>query len=195
MSEGRAVVVLGDSVPFGHATDAPAWPARLSEVVTGLPAGAVHRYGGMGTALAALPDRADVLGEHARADTTLAVLVHAGHNDTQLSGDGPRVPEPEFRAAAAALDETLAAHGAVARHAFVGLVPLLPLDEPGSVPFSGDQPGRSLAYDAALAETVSTHLPLERDTERWRAWTADGVHPNGDGHAHVAERVAAWLDG
>jgi len=188
-----AVVVLGDSVPFGHGTDAPAWPARLSDYA-GLD-GAVHRYGGMGTALATLPDRATVLDEHARQGTDLVVLVHAGHNDVQLSGGEPRVPEDAFRAAAATLDRTLADHPAVTRHAFVGIVPLVPLDRPGAVPLSDAQPERSLSYSDVLAETVTDAVPVERDPDRWREWTVDGVHPAGEGHDAIARSVAAWLTG
>ena len=186
-----AVVVLGDSVPFGHGTDAPAWPARLPDYA-GLD-GAVHRYGGMGSALATLTDRAAVLDEHAREGTELVVLVHAGHNDAQLSGGEPRVTEAAFREAAATLDRTLADHPAVTRHAFVGIVPLVPLDRPGAVPFSDAQPERSLSYDDVLAETVTDAVPIARDPDRWREWTADGVHPAGEGHDAIARAVAAWL--
>lgn len=185
------VVVLGDSVPFGHGTDAPAWPARLPDDA-GLD-GTVHRYGGMGTALATLTDRASVLDEHAREGTDLVTLVHAGHNDVQLSGEEPRVPEAAFRAAAATLDRTLADHPAVTRHAFVGIVPLVPLDRPGAIPLSDAQPERSLAYDDALAETVADAIQIERDPDRWREWTADGVHPAGEGHDAIARAVTAWL--
>jgi lysophospholipase L1-like esterase len=83
----------------------------------------------------------------------------------------------------------------VDRHAFVGLVPLLRLDAPGSVPFGDDQPDRSLSYDALLADRVREHLPVGRPVDDWIARTADGVHPNGTGHAFLAERVAAWLTG
>jgi hypothetical protein len=83
----------------------------------------------------------------------------------------------------------------VDRHAFVGLVPLHRLDAPGSVPFDGSQPGRSLAYDDALAASVSTHLPVARPVDDWRDRTTDGVHPNEAGHAVVAGRVAGWLGG
>jgi lysophospholipase L1-like esterase len=125
----------------------------------------------------------------------LVVLVHAGHNDAQSSGDEPRVPEVEFVAAATGLDGLLSEHRQISRHAFVGLVPLLSLEDPGSVPFSDDQPGRSLQYDRALSGAVETHLELARPVADWRDRTTDGVHPNGAGHAAIADRVATWLGG
>jgi lysophospholipase L1-like esterase len=123
------------------------------------------------------------------------VLIHAGHNDAQLRGGAPRVPESRFRDAAAALDRRRGDRVDVDRHAFVGLVPLHRLDAPGSVPFDGSQPGRSLAYDDALAASVTTHLPVARPVDDWRDRTTDGVHPNEAGHAFVAGRVAGWLEG
>ena len=56
------------------------------------------------------------------------------------------------------------------------------------------QPDRSLDYDRALGEAVSTHLPVARPVEAWRERTADGVHPNGAGHGVLADRVTAWLE-
>jgi lysophospholipase L1-like esterase len=122
------------------------------------------------------------------------VLVHAGHNDAQLSGGDPRVTKGLFRDAAADIDRALASRPAVDRHAFVGLVPLLRVDRPGAVPFGETQPDRSLAYDDILAETVTDHVPVARPVDDWVDRTEDGVHPNETGHAFVAERVAGWLD-
>ncbi len=179
------VLVLGDSVPDGARTDAPGWPRRLPDCLPDREVDVTVRAD-MSTELAALAD-ATVPDEQA------VVVVHAGHNDAQLGGGDPRVPEERFRAAAAELDERLAGSAAVARHAFVGLVPLLPLGESGAVPFSDAQPARSLEYDDALAESVGTHLPVARPVEAWHDRTADGVHPNDAGHAHLADRVADWL--
>ncbi|WP_246985197.1 hypothetical protein [Halorientalis marina] len=185
------VLVLGDSVPAGERTDATRWPDRLPGLVSALPAGAVRVHGGMGTALVDLVD--EVEATLAGADGGTVVLVHAGHNDAQVSGEEPRVKEAAFREEAAALDGALAAQPGVARHAFVGLVPLLPLDERGSVPFGDEQPARSLRYDDLLAAAVETHLSVARPVAAWHDRTADGVHSNGAGHAAVAERAAAWL--
>jgi len=195
------VLVLGDSVSAGERTDATAWPERLPTLVDGLDDARVAVRGDTGTALADLTAEAashvDELAEE-RGDEFAeeregrpVVLVHAGHNDAQLSGGDPRVTEARFRAAAAEVDATLAFHPAVDRHAFVGLVPLLP---DRGVPFADVQPERSLAYDDALAETVETHLPVARPVGDWRDRTADGVHPNEAGHAFVARRVAEWVD-
>jgi len=194
------VLVLGDSVPAGERTDATAWPRRLPDLVEGVADARIVVRGGMATTLADLAVGAttavdDVVGEGGPetdpAGETV-VLVHAGHNDAQLSGGEPRVETERFRAAAARLDRTLADHAAVDRHAFVGLVPLLP---DRAVPFADAQPDRSLGYDDALGERVGTHLPVTRPVTDWDARTADGVHPNEAGHAHVAARVAAWLAG
>lgn len=186
------LLVVGDSVPPGEATDAAGWPRRLPSLVDGLDAERVAVTAGMGQTLndlavecrAAVDDAAPAAGD-------LVVLVHAGHNDAQLSGGDPRVSVERFRAAAARTDRRLADHPAVDRHAFVGLVPLLPGH---GVPFADAQPGRSLDYDDALAETVETHLPVARPVEAWADRTADGVHPAATGHAAIAERVAAWLE-
>jgi lysophospholipase L1-like esterase len=187
------VLVLGDSVPAGERTDATRWPDRVPTLVEALREAPVRVHGGMGTALVDLAaDIEATLAEHADAGP-LVVLVHAGHNDAQVSGGEPRVTEAAFREGAAALDGALGPHPAVDRHAFVGLVPLLPLDEPGCVPFADGQPARGLAYDDALGEAVETHLPVARPVADWRERTADGVHPNGAGHAAVAETVASWL--
>ena len=180
------VLVLGDSVPDGARTDAAGWPRRLPDRVASSGVDVTVRAD-MSTELAALADGASIPDEGA------VVLVHAGHNDAQLGGGDPRVPEARFRAAAAELDERLAASAAVARHAFVGLVPLLPLEDPEAVPLSDAQPARSLDYDDALATAVETHLPVARPVGAWHDRTADGVHPDDAGHAHVADRVADWL--
>ncbi|MFC7136985.1 hypothetical protein ACFQRB_11955 [Halobaculum litoreum] len=129
------------------------------------------------------------------SEPSLTVLVHAGHNDAQLREGAPRVDPAAFRDAAGALDRRLDAHPAVDRHLFVGLVPLLPSDRPGAVPFADAQPARSLAYDDLLAWTVAEHVPLARPVSAWRDRTVDGVHPTGDGHGYVADRVAAALHG
>ena len=113
------VLVLGDSVPDGARTDAPGWPRRLSDRIASSRVDVTVRAT-MSTELAELADGASM------PDERTVVLVHAGHDDAQLGGGDPRVPEKRFRAAAAELDERLAASAAVARHAFVGLVPLLP---------------------------------------------------------------------
>ncbi len=184
-THGVDCLVVGDSVPPGERTEAPAWPRRLPALVDGIEAVAVE--GGMGTALVDLVDRAETwLDEHDPA----VVLVHAGHNDAQYGGGEPRVTLDEFRAAATDLDAALAGRPGVARHAFVGLVPLLP---GVGVPFDERQPGRSLTYDDALADAVGEHVPVARPVEAWRDRTEDGVHPNDAGHAFVAERVATRL--
>jgi len=178
-----SLLVLGDSVPLGRATEAQAWPERLPDRVDALDAAAVETRASTARTQASL---ADALGG---VDAGV-VLVHAGHNDAQVSGGDPRVSREAFRRAAADLDAALST--AADRHAFVGLVPLVDV---GAVPFADAQPERSLAYDEALAEAVAAHVPLPRPPERWRGLTADGVHPAGAGHAAVADRVAAWLDG
>lgn len=182
------LLVLGDSVPNGARTDADGWPRRLPDLVESVTS--VRLHGDVGTSLAALSDEAPAVLDGADGVT---VLVHAGHNDAQLSGGEPRVSEARFREAAATLDQTLADHPAVDRRAFVGLVPLLRLDAPDSVPFAEVQPERALAYDDLLAEAVDSHVPVARPTAAWRDRTVDGVHPDDAGHAAVAERVAAWL--
>lgn len=186
------LLVLGDSVPLGERTDAEAWPHRLPELVDSFD-GRVDVRGSMGVSLASL---ADGLSDHLAdaATDSLTVLVHAGHNDAQLSGDDPRVTKETFRDAATEIDRTLASRPAVDRHAFVGLVPLLRVDRPGAVPFDEAQPDRSLAYDDILAETVADHVPVAHPVDDWVDRTEDGVHPNEAGHAFVAERVAEWLD-
>jgi lysophospholipase L1-like esterase len=146
--------------------------------------------GASATAEEVVGERSSGGDDGARPTGETVVLVHAGHNDAQLSGGEPRVPIDRLRAAAARLDGTLADHDAVDRHAFVGLVPLLP---DRGVPFDDAQPDRSLDYDDALAETVATHLTVARPVGEWDERTADGVHPNEAGHAYVAARVAAWL--
>lgn len=224
-----ALVVLGDSVPAGNATDAALWPDRLTEAddavdeagdaltetgdtlaepdssltetdspLTGLP---VVVRGDTGTTLASLADDAEThldaaleeLSTLAALSTTtprVVVLVHAGHNDAQLSGGESRVSETAFRHAATLLDRALADHPAVARHGFVGLVPLLPDHQ---VPFADAQPARSLTYDDALADSVATHYPVARPVGDWHDRTADGVHPEAAGHAAVARTVAERL--
>ena len=224
-----ALVVLGDSVPAGNATDAAPWPDRLTGAgdavaephdavaephdefdepgssltetdspLTGLP---VVVRGDTGTTLASLADDAEThldvaleelstLAALSTADPRVVVLVHAGHNDAQLSGGEPRVSETEFRHAATLLDRALADHPAVTRHGFVGLVPLLPDHR---VPFADGQPARSLTYDDALADSVATHYPVARPVGDWHDRTADGVHPEGAGHAAVARTVAERL--
>jgi lysophospholipase L1-like esterase len=192
--------VLGDSVPHGERTSAAAWPDRLDGVT------AVERSAETGVSLASLSERVvngdDSLdgggrdrGERERRVDETVVLVHAGHNDAQLSGGEPRVSKTAFRDAAADLDAFLASHERVDRHAFVGLVPLLRLDGGRGVPFDERQPERSLAYDDALADAVETHLAVARPVDEWFGRTADGVHPNDAGHAYVAEPVTAWLTG
>jgi len=186
------LLVLGDSVPHGNRTEATAWPRRLPSLVERVDGDRVTVRGGTGTTLAALAAEADQRIESVAESERIVALVHAGHNDAQLSGGDPRVSLEEFRTAAARLDERLAADPAVDRHAFVGLVPLLPGHD---VPFADAHPERSLAYDDALEETVDTHLGVARPVTAWADRTADGVHPDGDGHAAVARRVAAWLAG
>ena len=210
--DSDALVVLGDSVPTGNATDATAWPDRLVEAgettdetgeTTDETGGTDHRLAGVpvvvrgdtGTTLASLADDAAAhldaaLAELAATDPRVVVLVHTGHNDAQLSGGAPRVPETEFRHAATVLDRALADHPAVARHGFVGLVPLLP---DHGVPFADAQPTRSLTYDDALADSVTTHIPVARPVGDWHDQTADGVHPDGTGHAAVARAVGDLL--
>ena len=173
-----SVHVYGDSVPCGARTDATGWPQRLGDGFT------VDVTGGMGVSLASLAEEFDAESESlGEGDGERVVLVHAGHNDAQLSGGEPRVSEEAFRRAAARLDDALAGAERVARHAFVGLVPLLRMGTPGSVPFDESQPERSLLYDDILAETVRTHLPVARPVSAWADRTEDGVHPNEAGHA------------
>lgn len=187
----RSLCVLGDSVPHGERASAAGWPHRVGGVAT------VEVHGGVGVSLANLAS--DVtrgeLGVDAEtgSENEHVVVVHAGHNDAQLSGGESRVTESAFGDAATRLDAFLDAHRGVDRHAFVGLVPLLRLDRPGSVPFDDSQPNRSLAYDDVLAEAVHTHLSIARPVEAWTRRTADGVHPNDAGHAFIAERVDAWV--
>jgi lysophospholipase L1-like esterase len=196
----EAVLVLGDSVPGGAVTSATAWPRRVADRA----GAALHTRGSMGTTMVDLADGTaaalrealpgeDREGTPGGSGGGAVALVHAGHNDAQLRGDEPRVAESEFRAAARTVDERLTDAAAVDRHAFLGLVPLLSL-ESGGVGFSDAQPDRSLDYDRALGETVSTHLPVAQPVEAWRERTADGVHPNEAGHAALADRVTAWLE-
>lgn len=197
----RTVLVVGDSVPAGDRTDADAWPGRLPELVPSLADATVEVRGGMGTTLpavaASLAEWLDGVvpgGNAAASGGSVVVLVHAGHNDAQLSGGEPRVTETAFRDAAVEVDRTLSTHPAVVTRAFVGLVPLLPLAEPGTVPFADAQPDRSLQYDETLAETVDDHVPVARPVDDWRDRTTDGVHPDETGHAFLAERVASWFE-
>ncbi|MEZ3117769.1 SGNH/GDSL hydrolase family protein [Halobaculum sp. MBLA0147] len=197
----RTVLVVGDSVPAGDRTDADAWPGRLPDLVPSLADATVRTRGGMGTTLpvvaASLAEWLDAVAPGERPETSegsVVVLVHAGHNDAQLSGGEPRVAEATFRDAAVEVDRTLSTHPAVHTRAFVGLVPLLQLDEPGTVPFADAQPDRSLQYDETLAETVDDHVPVARPVDDWRDRTADGVHPDETGHAFLAERVASWVE-
>ncbi|PSQ45308.1 hypothetical protein BRD17_01805 [Halobacteriales archaeon SW_7_68_16] len=183
------VLVIGDSVPAGERTTATRWPDRLPDLVAGPSVGNVTVRAGMGETLASIGERAAAGTLAADADI---VLLHAGHNDAQTSDERPRVPIDEFRAAARAVDRTL--DTAADRHAFVGLVPLLALDRPGSVPFGDDQPERSLRYDDVLGETVGTHVPVDRPVDDWPTRTEDGVHPNDAGHGYVAGRVATWIE-
>ena len=203
--------VVGDSVPAGYALDDPtgaAWPARLAEFVPALTAGDVTVDAGTGRTLRDCADRltADGLAERfeSDADDGSVVLVHAGHNDAQLSGGQPRVSEAEFRETAIELDARLADSAVVDRHAVVGMVPLLPLDRPGTVPFGDEQPTRGLGYDDLLAGAVDTHLRVVSDADTatrsapstladWREWTTDGVHPGPAGHDFLARHVAGWL--
>lgn len=200
-TDTQTVLVVGDSVPAGERTDAEAWPARLPGLVASLVDTTVEIRGGMGTTLpevaASLAGWVDAVVPGADAEASggsVVVLVHAGHNDAQLSGGEPRVSEAAFRDAAVEIDRTLSTHPAVVARAFVGLVPLLPLAEPGTVPFTDEQPDRSLRYDETLAETVDQHVPVARPVDEWRERTADGVHPDGTGHAFLAERVASWFE-
>jgi len=187
------LVVVGDSVPLGRRCGALPWPHRLVPLLPGPGDRRLSLHARAGVALADLDDTlADAVARAATADR-LTVLVHAGHNDAQLRDGTPRVEKPAFGRAARDLDRTLAAAPAVDRHAFVGPVPLLRLDEPGSVPFDGAQPDRSLAYDELLADAVATHVPVARPVSAWRERTVDGVHPNAEGHRRIAERVAAAL--
>jgi len=186
----EAVLVLGDSVPDGAVTSARAWPRRVADRTGADP----HIHGSMGTTMAELADEtAATVREALPEDGEAVALVHAGHNDAQLSGGEPRVTEAAFRAAARTVGGRLADAAAVDRHAFLGLVPLLSL-ESGGVSFSEAQPGRALAYDRALGDAVATHLPVAEPVEAWRERTADGVHPNEAGHAALADRVTAWLE-
>jgi lysophospholipase L1-like esterase len=205
------VLVLGDSVPAGHATDAAPWPRRLPDHVDALSAGDVTVDAEMGRSLVDCAGRATAAVE-ADADA-LAVLVHAGHNDAQLGTDGPRTIEEAFAGAARAVDGRLRRDGRVDAAAFVGLVPAIP---DVGVPLDGSaQPARSLAYDRLLAGAVDEHRPVvapgadgpvpggEKSVaegegsaptvEEWHDLTADGVHPSAAGHERVATRVAAWL--
>jgi lysophospholipase L1-like esterase len=210
--------VVGDSVPRGYGTDAPAWPDRLPGSVGSLATADVTVDAATGRSLADCAARLagrdlfdGARDEEASGDgtpddpddTDRVVLVQAGHNDAQLRDGEPRVPEVEFVETATRLDADLAARPDVNRHAFVGLLPLLPLDRPGSVPFGDEQPERGRAYDHALAEAVATHLPVVSESDEagregslddWTRWTDDGVHPGEAGHAFVASVVAAWLD-
>jgi len=189
------LLVLGDSVPNGERTDATAWPHRLPDLVDGLADATVAQYGSMGTELAGLTaDVDDALVTIDDPADDLLVVVHAGHNDAQLSGGEPRVDLETFATAASALDDALAADSTVDGYAFVGIVPLLRLDDPDSVPFADCQPDRSLRYDDALADAVGTHIPVARPVEAWHSRTVDGVHPNEAGHEAIAQRVAAWLE-
>lgn len=122
---------------------------------------------------------------------SVTVLVQAGHNDCQLSGGEPRVSLDRFGETASEVDERLAAHDAVSRHAFVGLVPM---GLSAGVSFGGDQPARSRRYDERLAARVASHVSVADATE-WAAATVDGVHPNAVGHGAIADLVCAWLDG
>ena len=187
----EAVLVLGDSVPDGAVTSARAWPRRIADR-TGT---TVQVHGSMGTTMADLADgTAAVVREALPEDGEAVALVHAGHNDAQLSGGDPRVTEAAFRAAARTVDERLADAAAVDRHAFLGLVPLLSLAS-GGVGFSEAQPDRALAYDRTLGDAVTMHLPVAEPVGAWRDRTVDGVHPNEAGHAALADRVTAWLEG
>ena len=193
-----ALVVLGDSVQAGNYTDATGWPARLADRCEPLADAPLSRVGETATTLAELAETADdhladAVADAPTADSRLCVVVHAGHNDAQLSGDDPRVPEGEFRHAATELDRTLAAHDAVGWHGFLGLVPLVSV--PGGVGFDDAQPDRSLVYDDALAAAVGNHRAVARPVEAWRDRTADGVHPNERGHDHLAAVVADWVAG
>jgi lysophospholipase L1-like esterase len=145
----------------------------------------------MATTLAGLADEPADHVNDTGAPTT--VFVHAGHNDAQLSDDAARVSPERFRDASATLDRWLTDEPSVDNHAFVGLVPLLDLDEPESVPFADAQPGRSRRYDNRLADAVSTHVGVVASPPDWEARTVDGVHPNGAGHSAIADRVLAWL--
>ncbi|MEZ3143095.1 SGNH/GDSL hydrolase family protein [Halobaculum sp. MBLA0143] len=191
-----ALAVLGDSVAAGSYTDATGWPSRLSEC-DALSGTSVHRFGSTATTLA---EHAETVEEHlaetvAAVDTAeprLCVVVHAGHNDAQLSDGAPRVSEGEFRHAAAELDRTLANHDAVGWHGFLGVVPLLSVT--GGVGFDDAQPGRSLLYDDAIHATVADHRAVARPVEAWHDRTTDGVHPNEAGHEHLAAVVTEWVD-
>ena len=195
-----AVLVLGDSVPNGAVTSARAWPRKVADR-TGAD---LHVHGSMGTTMVDLADETaaalrealpgeDREGTPGGSGRGTVALVHAGHNDAQLSGGDPRVTEAAFRAAARTVEERLADAAAVDRHAFLGLVPLLSLAS-GGVGFSDAQPDRALAYDRTLGDAVATHLPVAEPVETWRDRTVDGVHPSEAGHAALAERVTAWLE-
>lgn len=201
VAEPHDAVDEPDDAPDGPDDEFDEPGSSLTETdspLTGLPA--VVR-GDTGTTLASLADDAEAhldaaleelstLAVLSTADPRVVVLVHAGHNDAQLSGGEPRVSETAFRHAATLLDRALADHPAVARHGFVGLVPLLPDHQ---VPFADAQPARSLTYDDALADSVATHYPVARPVGDWHDRTADGVHPEGAGHAVVARTVAERL--
>lgn len=190
-----ALAVFGDSVAAGSYTDATGWPERLSEC-DALTDASLHRFGSTETTLA---EHAETVAERLTetvaavdaADPRLCVVVHAGHNDTQLSDGEPRVSEGEFRHAAAELDRTLATHDTVAWHGFLGLVPLLSVS--GGVGFDDAQPERSLLYDDAIQAMVGDHRAVARPIEAWHDRTTDGVHPNEAGHEHLAAVVTDWL--
>ena len=167
----EAVLVLGDSVPDGAVTSATAWPRRVADRA----GAALRTRGSMGTTMVDLADgtaaalRETLPGEDRKgtpggSGRGTVALVHAGHNDAQLSGGDPRVTEAAFRAAARTVDEQLADAAAVDRHAFLGLVPLLSLAS-GGVSFSEAQPDRALAYDRTLGDAVATHLPVAEPVE------------------------------
>lgn len=129
----------------------------------------------MGRTLAECVDRLDAV--MARTEEPVVALVQAGHDDAQLSGGAPRVPLSAFAEAATRLDERLTDADGLLVGAVVGLVPLLP---DHSVPFSGDQPGRGLEYDRALADVVTNHIRVVGDSgptelDDWPRLTADGV--------------------
>lgn len=194
----RRLLVAGDSVADGARCEAPAWPARVGDrhdLAVRVEASMSWELATAGDhALAAIDesdaaDGSDAADESNAPDESVTLLVQAGHNDCQLSGGEPRVSLDAFAATASELDERLAAHDRVARHAFVGLVPM-GLRE--GVPFGGAQPARSHEYDDRLAATVSTHLSIREATD-WADATVDGVHPNDRGHAVIADRVSRWL--
>ena len=185
------LLVAGDSVPEGARTDGAAWPARLGDRFA-----SVAVTASMGWELAETGDQALAALDASESDVPsgvhgTTVSVQAGHNDCQLSNGEPRVPLDAFAATAREIDARLADDERVARHAFVGL---LPMGLREGVSFAGDQPARSERYDDRLAAAVETHLSI-RDAADWARATVDGVHPTDDGHAAIADRVRAWLDG